>query len=376
MFNLRRLWTGTAVVMIAGLPVAVAVGAQPNDGFFYGVNLEPLNAEVIKTVESEPAVALVFSATQDTEDITAQFNRWYGQVQGSNVNVFAIAVVPSGETQETAANGIRQRNLTMPVFVAASDMLLGDTFRLLVLNDDQEVARYTTADFAGVKAALKGIGITVPDGAGAAVPTATPAPVAPGSVEEQILAEATPAPAAREARVLGGSGGSAIYRNDEYGFEVEFPPNWQYRVPGKNDGAIAEVPSGSRLDMRVWSVPAGSTSNAQAYIDSTLDGLARKHKARVDVNQKFRVTARGKEGLDVSYVFTRPMDGGNPARGSLLYRGRMQVFVDGDTIKAAAVEGPSGEFMASMPVINSFLKSFKLVPVMGSAPVPADPSFL
>jgi hypothetical protein len=106
----------------------------------------------------------------------------------------------------------------------------------------------------------------------------------------------------------------------------------------------------------------GDIDNPQEYVDNTLDALARKYRTRVNVDRRFNVRADGQDGLDVSYVYTRPINADTPAAGGLLYRGRMQVFISNGSVLAASVEAPTGEFMAATPTIESFFRTFKVLP--------------
>jgi hypothetical protein len=116
------------------------------------------------------------------------------------------------------------------------------------------------------------------------------------------------------------------------------------------------------MDMRVWALPAGPVQTPQAYIDETLESLAQRLKVRVNVDRRFPVDDNGEPGVDITYSYTKPFDQGNPARGGLLYRGRMQVFVDEGYVKAVSVDAPSGEFKAALDMIEKFFLSFEIRP--------------
>ena len=365
-----NLWVCFFLVWSAG----VSWGVQPRDGFFTGVELEPIANASIGTVEAEPAVALMFATDQNTADVTRQFNDWYESASRPDVAVYAIAVGPANLSREVVVEAVQQRELKMPVYLTRTDMLLGDSFRVLVLDDDREIDRFTSMDPVALNASLKRAGFSV---AAASVPSSTPAPGVTVTTTTTIMT--APAPVATvptttgEPMVLGGPGGDRIYSNEDIGLSVEFPPDWEYRVPAKNDGAVAIPPTGSRLDLRVWSVIAtAGVSSAEQYVDNTLDALARKYGVRISVERRFQVNADGEDGYDVTYQYVRSLNPANPALGGLLYRGRMQVFLIGDRIKAASAEAPSGEFQAATPTVESFIRSFS---TRAAAP-PANPSVL
>lgn len=357
-------------------------GAQPMDGYFTGVDLEPLGTAGIATVEKEPAVVLVFAVDQKTAQATSEFNAWYATATDPKLTVFAIAVAPEGLSHDVAVEAINQRDLKVPVYLARADLLLGDELRLSVLNDDQEVERYTTMDLTGVNAALAKLGVTVTGpppapAAAAATPAVAVAPTAPAVTPAAPPAVAV-APAAtpplpvptpdEEPRILGGPDGDPVYRNELYGFTVMFPPRWSYKVAAKDDGAVAIPPTASPLDMRAYGVFDDSVDSPQQYIDTTLDALAKKYATRITIDRRVEVRTPGMEGVDISYTYARPLHAENPALGSLRYRGRMLVYVQDGTVKAAMVEGSTGPFMASMPIIDSFFRSFQAFPVDNAPP--------
>jgi len=354
------------------------------DGYFTGVDLEPLGAANISTVEKEPAVALVFAVDQKTAQATSQFNDWYAGATDPKLTVYAIAVAPEGLSHDVAVEAINQRDLKMPVFLARANLLLGDDIRLSVLNDDQEVERYTTMDLTGANAALAKLGIAVSavPPAAPAVPAATPAvavapaapvvsPAVPPAVAPALPAATPPLPAPTpddEPLILGGPDGDPVYRNELYGFSVMFPPRWSYKVAAKDDGAVAIPPTASPLDMRAYGVFDDSVETPQQYIDKTLDALAKKYATRVTIDRRVEVQTPGMDGVDISYSYARPLHPENPALGGLRYRGRMLVYVKDGTVKAAMVEGSTGPFMATMPIIDSFFRSFQTFPVDNAPP--------
>lgn len=361
-----------------------AVAVAPNDGFFYGIDMEPVGTASIATVETEPAVALVFAVDQATAEITRQFDQWYAGSPLPGVEVYAIAVEPADISREVILEAINQRKLQMPVFLVRNDMLLGDDYRLLVLNNDAEVERFTSLDFAGVNAALQSIGADAP--APAATPDPADAPVTEPAdpADPEVVVETdsgvlpdgstytriTTTTRTREERTRGGTGEDSVYVNTRFGFTVTFPPEWQYQVAAKEDGAVAIPPRGSQTDMRVWALPAGPVQTPQQYIDETLEALAQRLKTRVNVDRRFNVSDNGEPGIDITYNYTKPFESENPAKGGLLYRGRMQVFVDEGYVKAVSVDAPSGEFNSARAVIESFFLSFQIRPE--DIPTPAE----
>lgn len=358
---LTFLWLAFA----AGSP---ALADQPSVGYFTGVELTPIGAADIKTAETEPAVALIFELTEDTVQATRQFSAWYNSPDRPQVNAFAIAVVPPELSAEVAAEAITQRKLPMPVFRAEADMLLGDAYRLVVLNDDAEVARFETMDLAGTYKALQEAGVDASMPVPALEPEPAPAPEAepaPAETPAPPVDLDAPAPAAtpasEEPLLLGGKGDNGIYINNLYQMRVQFPPGWQYRVAGKRDGAVAVLPAGGQMDMRIWAMPAGDITTPQAYIDQRLDTIARRNSTRVNIERRLEVVIGGQRSLDVTYTYTVPLNSAIPARGGLIWRGRMRVFVQDDVIKAAGVSAPSAEFMAAFPLIDSFIRSFENV---------------
>lgn len=354
-FSGKKGWrTLAALSIVAGLLIPASSWADaPADGFFYGIDMEPIAGAVITTVETEPAVALVFAVDQKTADVTKAFDDWYLRTDRPQVTVYAIGVVPDGLSRDVALEAIQQRALHMPVFLANSDMLLGDDFRISVLNDDAEVSRFTTLDVDGVYAALKGEGVTIP------TPVSTPAPQA--VVEEPLEPAPTTANPAVADSIRGGTDGKPnLYVNDQYGMQVLFPPGWQFQVAGQGDGAVAIAPKESQLDMRIWALPADSgISTPQDYVDQRLENLAQKYKTRVNIERHLRVVRNGHSSVDVTYTFTRPLNEAAPARGGMVYRGRMMVYLEDGNVKAAGVEAPAGHFMAAFPLVNSFIRSFE-----------------
>ncbi len=368
--QLVRACRSIALMVFIGVIPAVISAVQPADGFFYGIEMDPVGDAPVTIVESEPAVALVFAADQKTAEITRLFNQWYNSPSRPDVSVFAIAVEPGDISRQVLVEAINQRDLQMPVFIARSDMLLGDDFRLLVLNDDQEVQRFTTLDAAGVNKALAGLGITIPeppppapvDPVGAAIPPVViePSYTPPDDGSDYSVTTTTVTTTTVKAppTEMGGANGDPFYVNYKYGMAIQFPPGWRYQVAAQQDGAVAFEPSGSKMDMRLWALPA-ELSNPQEYVDKTMEALAQKNGTRVNVERKVRVTQGGFSGLDITYNYTRLLDGSVPSRGALLYRGRLKVYLDNGTIKAARVAAPSREFLAMFPIINSFINSFE-----------------
>lgn len=372
--KLHRHTLSTALAMMMS---AQLFAATPNDGFFYGINLEPVAGASIEVAEKDPAVALIFAIDQKTGEATRQFNEWYLSARASGVNIFAIGVNLTPRSPAVVESAIEQRNLQMPVFLASNDMLLGDDYRIVVLDNDNEVKRFTTLDFPGLNAELATRNIQV-----SALPSATQTPptdpatatTAPGEVTNvTVTSETTELPDGeivtnvttttelrRESVVAGGATSGNVYTNGQFGFAVEFPPAWQYRIAARQDGAVALPPRGGKLDMRVWALAADGMRNPQQYVDQRLNSLSRTHGTRVQVERHFEVQDnRGNRGLDVTYSFPRPIHSGNPAAGSLVHRGRLQVFINNGVIKAASAEAPSGEFLSAIPVIDPFFHSFQ-----------------
>lgn len=357
------------LVMATTLP---AFAAQPTVGYFTGVELTPIGEADIKTAETEPAVALIFELTEDTVQATRQFSAWFNAPDRPQVAAFAIAVVPPDLSPAVAAEAIIQRKLPMPVFRAEADMLLGDDYRLVVLNSDAEVARFTTMDMAGAYKALQKAGVDASMPVPALEPEPTPAPTVEPVVPSEPTAppppvdldapEPTATPEPQESLLLGGPGDNGKYKNNLYNMRVQFPPGWQYRVVGKRDGAVAVVPSGGKMDMRIWAMPAGDITTPQAYIDERLENIARRNATRVKIERRIDVIINGQTSVDVTYTYTVPLESAAPGRGGLIWRGRMRVFVEDGIIKAAGVSAPTGEFMSAFPLIDSFIRSFESLP--------------
>ncbi len=342
------------ISLLAATP-ALVYAVQPSDGFFFGIEMDPVGNAAVTALETEPAVALIFAADQKTADVTRQFNEWYNSPSRPAVEAYAIAVEPGDTSSEVLLEAINQRKLDMPVFIARSDMLLGDDFRIVVLNNDQEVQRFTTLDVAGVNDALAGLGITIPEQQTPASNVETGAGTLPdGSAYSSVTTTTTTDPV-----ILGGPKGDSLYLNETYGMSIQFPPGWRYQVAANQDGAVAFEPTGSKMDMRLWALAAEGINSAQEYMDQTLEALAEENRTRVNVERNIRVVQDGSAGVDVTYNYTRLIDGAVPARGALLYRGRIKVFLAKGVIKAARVAAPSGEFLALFPTINSFISSFE-----------------
>lgn len=374
-FPLWVLCRLSVAVLFAALP-AVLHAVQPSDGFFFGIEMDPVGTASVTALETEPAVVLIFAADQKTADITRQFNEWYNSPSRPAVEVYAIAVEPGDMSRDVLLEAINQRDLQMPVFLARSDMLLGDDFRVVVLNDDQEVQRFTTLDQAGVNAALATLGIAIPDPPAASVTTPTSAsPSSPPPATTNLADPSTYSPPDETVRpdgvsppaIRGGPGGDSNYINNTYGMAIRFPADWRYQVAAQQDGAVAYSPTGSKMYMRLWALPAEGVDSPQAYVDKTLEALAETNGTRVNVERKLQVMQGGMAGLDVTYNYTRLIDGAIPARGALLYRGRLKVFLDNGIIKAARVAAPSGEFLATFPLIDSYILSFENKPAENPA---------
>ncbi len=110
-----------------------------------------------------------------------------------------------------------------------------------------------------------------------------------------------------------------------------------------------------------------ATSPVQ-YIDDYLSGIGDLNRTRVSVDRRLVVEDDDIRGRDYIYSYLRLLDPEDPASGSTRFRGRVQVFVHGGYIKAAAAEGPAGEFDAMMQeIVEPFFLSFhpKLEPVGG-----------
>jgi hypothetical protein len=369
-FQSPRLFFRTLTVAGAMLLCSSLPAVQPQDGYFYGVEMQPVGAADITVVENEPAVALVFAIDEKNAEVTRQFDAWFQSTDRPQVQVYAIAVNPEGLSNEVALEAINQRDLHMPVFLAASDMLLGDDYRVLVLNEDSETARFSTLDLAGVYDELKKIGVSVTAPAPVLAPTPAPVPAAtpvpPAAITTTTVTATTTTVVSPSTKpdplILGGDGDSGIYINNLYGMRVQFPPGWQYRVAGKRDGAVAIAPEGSEMDMRIWALPADGVSSPQDYVDQRLKSIAETNRTRVHVERHVRVLRSGRDSVDVTYTYTKPIDPEAPARGGLVWRGRMLVFLDDNYVKAAGVSAPSGPFMAAYPVIESFMHSFEISP--------------
>lgn len=337
--------------------------------------MEPVGSAVIETVEQEPAVALLFAIDQETAEVTRQFDAWY-QGERPDVTVFAIAVVPDGISRAVALEALEQRKLTMPVFLAASDVLLGESYRVVVLNDDMEVARFQSLDLSGVYQALDEIGVDVPESP--AVPPETPArttadsttvtqPLREGLLrvtesEQQASTTGDPtehSPPADDL-ILGGEGQPGDYKNNIYGMEVEFPPGWRFRVAGRRDGAVAIAPRGSQMDLRIWALPANGLSSPQSYVNQRLESIGQRSRTPVRVERQVAVIRDGGQSIDITYAYTRPLDAAGPGR-SILWRGRMLVILHNGYLKVAGATAPNAEFMGSQHLIESFIRSFQVL---------------
>ncbi len=367
------------LLVITTLCIEAAYAVQPRSGYFSDVDLQPIGTADITIAETEPAVVLVFAVDQKTADITRQFDEWYNNsLSLPEVNVFAVAVNTANMSNDIVLEAINQRNLSVPVFLASEDMLHGDDFRLFVLDGGLAVERFSSFDVPVINAALARLGIPTPEfGLPGTAPAATPAPtpdttssvVPPAESMTTTTTTVAVTDAEPTSQVAGGEMEDNIYVNDNYGFTVEFPPGWKYQIAAKEDGAVAIEPTGSEMDMRVWSIPAEEATSPQDYVDQRLESLARKQTTRVNVERRFEVREDGRQGLDVTYNYAKPIDANIPARGLLLYRGRIQVFLDDGQIKAASVEAPAGEFTAMIRMIDSFFRSFEVQPAAYSSPV-------
>lgn len=384
---IQRGRVGVAVILACFAVISgQSYAAAPQDGYFYGVEMDPVGSANISAVETEPAVALVFAVDQETADITRQFDAWFQGANRPQVGVFAIGVVPEGMSRDVAVTAIEQRNLHMPVFLAVSDILMGEDYRLLVLNNDMETARFLTLNWAEAYDALEKAGVSVtaepPVTAATAVTTATvsstPVPsaatrasaatpttaivtTATAATTTARVTPAEPTPDKSKALVLGGEDSDGIYINKLYGMRVQFPPGWKYRVSGKRDGAVAIEPRGSRMDMRIWALAAEDVNSPQQYVDKRLDSIAKSNRTRVQVERQMHLNQDGLESMDVTFTYTKPIDENAPARGGLIWRGRLLVVMDNGLIKAAAVNAPGGEFLATFPFVDSFIRSFRAV---------------
>ncbi len=352
-----------------------ASAAAPSDGYFYGIDMDPVGSAVIETVEQEPAVALLFAIDQDTAEVTQQFDAWY-QGERPDITVFAIAVAPEGISQEVALEALEQRKLTMPVFLAGSDVLLGESYRVVVLNDDMEIARFQSLDVSGVYQTLEQIGVEVPEIPAASVEPTTQTAEASTTVtqpsrqgmlrvnEYDPPAPATTAPTEssppNEELILGGEGQPGDYKNNIYGMEVTFPPNWRFRVAGRRDGAVAIPPRGSQIDLRIWAMPANGLASPQSYVNQRLEAIGQRSRTPVRVERQTAIIRDGGQSIDITYAYTRPLDAAGPGR-SVLWRGRMLVVLHGRYIKVAGATAPNAEFLASAPLIDSFIRSFQVL---------------
>src|SRR5690606_25290301 len=99
---------------------------------------------------------------------------WYLNDNRPEVNVYAIAVNTADLSPDVVLEAINQRNLAFPVYVAAADILHGDSYRLFVVDNDRAVERFSTFDPAMLIAALNRLGIAVPEGGSVVAPEPAP----------------------------------------------------------------------------------------------------------------------------------------------------------------------------------------------------------
>lgn len=342
---------------IMGLPLSVEA-VLIRSGFFSGQDMVPMQGTTMRQLEAEPAAVLFFTPEAASIDETSRFDQWYRDPGRPKINAYAVSVGPEETPFDVIAEVLRQRELKVPTFhIRGGNLLQGKEFRLLLLDNGGQVRRaFENLDFAALEQELNFQRSSA--GASGTV-TAT-------NNADQVTTD-----------VGHLQTNEPLYRNHQFRMQVEFPPDWTYRVARSNDGAIAKSPETGRVDLRIWALPDSGASTDPGtgasvaispvqYIEDYLEGISELNHTRVSVDRRLVVEDDDARGRDYVYSYTRLLDPEDPGAGSIRYRGRIQAFVYDGFVKAAAAEGPVGEFDAmSQEIIEPFFLSFhpKLEPV-------------
>jgi hypothetical protein len=361
-------------------------------GYFRGTDFEPFGSARFSLLSDEPALVLIFATDAKTADITKQFDKWYQGNSRPAINIFGIAVAPADISPEVSHEAVDQRSLNYPVFLARTDLLLGENFKLVLINKGEVVQSFQTLDFPAIEKASRQLtttaqsstanadspmpGVVTPtpsprtviEPSRAAVPSPSPSiapPVATVSIHVSDTTAPTPLGGVAETvttAVIAASTEPALktgtYENTRYRMSAEFPPEWTYQEARNGDGAVGNPPPRAHLNLRVWAIALNSSKDPFDYISESLDSLGLKYDSHVSVERKFVVKDDELQGADETYNYSRPPRDSHPGAPPVLWLGRMQVFVVDSTVKAASAEAPASEFSAAQPLINSFFESF------------------
>lgn len=363
-----RLTAAALACAVMSAPLTL-IAQKADTSYFQNLGLTPVGTASRSLITQEPAAVLVFSGSAGSADATALFNTWVNKTtRDFRGAAFGVAYKPAGQAKEIIEEVLSQRDIQFPVFLTETDLLGGRDYRLMVVAGGQ-AHDVPGLDFAALDAEL-----ARHSGEGRSGPEATSTPDA--SQDREARADATPAPEGEDgappAAPTPAPVGQGLYYNTYYGFTIEFPQGWTYRVARNNDGAVGRAPAGRNVDLRAWAVPASQVPGAEAnaapmsipeYIEEHLNLLAEQTGSRVSIIQRYRVDDEGIRGYDYTYNFSRAMDAQGIPRPAgqgpmVLHRGRLQVFETNGVFKVASAEAPAGEFERSGPVIEEFIQSF------------------
>lgn len=332
----KSAWIRLAALSGILINLAFSVPAEPiSEGYFSGMDLEPVSGGDLSLLSSDPSAVLVFSLDADQATVGA-FDAWSQQPHSAKAAVYGVVVTPKKSSPAVVDEALRQRDIKMPLFRTTEGSLLdGDKLRVLVIKGrDQQIVEQV--DGKAIEAALSE---TVANPV--AIATVT-------SATDTHTSDTAPK--------------SSLYTNHRFKYVIRFPTGWDYRTSKNDDGAVGHPPNNSALDLRVWGLLNNETRDGKPgqmttrdYAEQHLETLGEQTKAQVSIERRLSVTDGDTEGRDYSYTYVKPNPNGD---GTAKYRGRIQVFEVEGMFKVANAEGPIGEYTANRDMIERFMVSF------------------
>ncbi len=336
----RNWWAGRLLVTVLCLTLSLmglthAFAFKPASGFFEDNELQALGSADPMLLESPLAGVLVFRHDPNNYGRLQELQSWATQRLGSSVPIYAIVVVEREELADVVEEILSQRQVTLPVFVSSDNLLEeGRPYQLLVVRKDRarQVPDFDLEAFAKqLERYATDLGLTITQ------------------------------PAKADAATTRVQTKNPLYVNQQYGFRIRWPKNWDYKIARNGDGAVGVPPADVPLEARVWAAPEIKSSDptdppAYVQIKDYLNYVGTLAKGPVNVEKKLKVFDGDIEGRDYTYSYVRAAQGDKPEQ---LYRGRIQAFVVDGVGKLVCVEGPASVFDQQADLIDKFIYSFR-----------------
>jgi len=328
-------WLGAFLCLslsLSGLTGAFAF--KPTSGFFEDNEFQALGNAEPGLLESPLAGVLVFRHDPENYGRLQQLQNWANEHSNYGVPIYAIAVVARDELADVVEEILSQRQISLPVFVSSENILEdGRPYQLLVVRKDR-ARQVPDFDLEALSKQLERLATEL----GLAVTQPSKSDLATTRVQSK----------------------NPLYVNQQYGFRIRWPQNWDYKIARNGDGAVGVPPTGLPLEARVWAAPEIKSSDptdppAYVQIKDYLNYVGTLAKGPVNIEKKLKVFDGDIEGRDYTYSYVRAAQGDKPEQ---LYRGRIQAFVVDGVGKLVCVEGPATVFDEQAEMIEKFIYSF------------------